>query len=173
MTFQSGILPGGNASLSEVSSRAGFPGLQRTLTRNLWGKAQTEGVTRSSEVGRDRLPITLDSCNTFQAKNMPTIILSWSVCLWWAQQALRFWRCQLRNSIYRLAHQQCPVPPRYLSSSCTLLLEGRDVLGFNCSLCGIIAFSGYMGSYVIESNHLIFQSQNWEWERGAYPELLS
>lgn len=112
--LSSWILSGGNASLSEVRSRAGFPGLQRTLRRNLCGKAQTEGVTGSSEVGTDRLPITLDSCNTFQAKNVPTIILSWSVCLWWAQQALRFWRCQLRNSIHRLEHQQCPVPPKYL-----------------------------------------------------------
>lgn len=38
MTFQSGILPGGNASLSEVRSRAGFLGLQRTLRRNLEAK---------------------------------------------------------------------------------------------------------------------------------------
>lgn len=114
MTFQSGSLPGGNASLSEVRSRGGFPGLQRTLRRNLWGKAQTEGGTRSSEVGRGGFSITLDSCNTFQAKNMPTIILSWSLCLWWTQQALRFWRHQLRKSIHKLEHQQCPVPPKYL-----------------------------------------------------------
>lgn len=50
---QAESLPGGNASLSGVRSRAELPGLQWTLRRNPWGRAQTEEVTRSSEGGGD------------------------------------------------------------------------------------------------------------------------
>lgn len=78
---QMGSLPGGNASLSMVRTRAGLPRLQWTLRRNLWGRAQTEEVTRSSEGEKKILIFT-----TSLVKDVPKAVLS-QIAHWWSAQA--------------------------------------------------------------------------------------
>lgn len=111
MTFQSGSLPGGNASLSEVRSRVGFPGLQRTLRRNLWGKAQTEGgqILRSGEGWISHYSGQLQHFSGKEYANNHSLLICLSVVGTASSEVLK-----LKKSIHKLEHQQCPVPPKYL-----------------------------------------------------------
>lgn len=153
MTWLAGSLLGGNASLSGVRLWVGLPGLQWTLGRNSWGRAQTEGVTRYWEGGGE-LPSLLAhfQLQLFSGTVRQQTVSPGFVCLWWVAATpvlLQYWDYTI-NKLWDISDAKCHL--RIFSSSCILLLEQG-----NSSMWFLVLQNNSMGPYVIWSNHLILQ----------------
>lgn len=164
---QAESLPGGNASLSRVRSRAELPGLQWTLRRNPWGRAQTEEVTRSSEGGGDLPSLWSDfQLQHFSGKEYAKGG-SLQVCLSLVATS-NIWGSEVSTwDTVSTIHLNI-----FSSSLCCFWRE--DVLGWGSLSCRIMAFLCCWGilHHLVQSPH--FADQETEARReGARPELLS